>query len=261
MDWIIALLSFGALIWWLRSLSKKQTLGVTQTPHKPTASNPTVYQDYHEELVRKPIEKLDEEEQIIRRAHDAFAAERANRDREYRAKKASLAADEKKIQRATEFINTSYLSIALPFVQEETQHWPSWSKMDESRWKAPMQLSDVNGSTTSGTIDEWVEFRAEGGPLYKIGFEKSRRATDADYEYGYMTLFVDGEEVLAMFVKRDYHKEWARWYFSTVKSLKVGPWIEDFMAFYNRLRSTKENESEDRMDDYVREKAAKIDLG
>ncbi len=64
-----------------------------------------------------------------------------------------------------------------------------------------------------------------------------------------------------MFVRRDWTKEWASWYFSGVESLKVGPWIEGFIALYNRLRSIKENKSEDRNNDYVGEKAAKIDLG
>ncbi len=84
---------------------------------------------------------------------------------------------------------------------------------------------------------------------------------DGDYEYGSMTLSVDGEEVLGMFVRRDWTKEWANWQFSGVESLKVGSWIDGFMAFYNRLRSIKENKSEDRNDDYVRKNAAKIDLG
>jgi hypothetical protein len=261
MDWIIGLLIFGGLVWWLTSLSKKRTAAPAPILHETITPKPPVYKDYRDELERKPIEELDEEEQIIRRAHEAFNTERDNRTTEYQAKKAALAADEKKITRATDLIKTSYLSHALPFVQEETQHWPSWSKMDESRWTAPIPLSDVNESTTGGSNDRWVQFRADGGPLYKIGFVKSQMPMDGDYEYGSMTLSVDGEEVLGMFVRRDWTKEWANWQFSGVESLKVGSWIEGFMAFYNRLRSIKENKSEDRNDDYVRKKAAKIDLG
>ena len=273
MDQIIGLLTFGGLVWfffwlffgdpvwWLTRRSRKLTAAPAPTPRESIVPKPAVYRDYRDELARRPIEELDREEQIIRRARDAFDTERDNRTAEYRAKKAALAADEKKINRATEFIKTSSLSYALPFVQDETQHWPSWSRMDESRWTAPMQLSDVDGSTTGGIDDKWVEFRAEGGPLYKIAFKRSRMPVDEDYEYASMNLSVDGEEVLGMFVKRDWTKEWASWHFSTVESLKVGPWLEGFMAFYNRLRSIKENKSEDRNDDYVREKAAKIDLG
>jgi hypothetical protein len=151
-------------------------------------------------LERKPIEESDQEEQIVRRAHDAFNTERDNRSAEYRAKKAALAADQKKITRATDFIKTSYLSHALPFVQEETQYWPSWSKMNESRCTAAMLVSDVDGSTKSGINDRWVEFRAEGGPLYKIGFKKSQMPANDDYEYGSMTLSVDGEDSATCFL-------------------------------------------------------------
>lgn len=59
---------------------------------------------------------------------------------------------------------------------------------------------------------------------------------DDDYEYGSMALSMDGEEVPSMFVQRDWTKEWSRWQFSMVESLKVGPWIEGFIAFYNLLR-------------------------
>jgi len=133
--------------------------------------------------------------------------------------------------------------------------------MDASRWTAPLPISDVDGTTTGGHDKNWVEFRAESSPLYKVEFERSRMPVDDDYEYGSMTLSVDGEEVLGMFVRRNWTKEWSMWQFSIVESLKVGPWIEDFIAFYNRLRSIDENKSEDISGNYVREKAAKIDLG
>ena len=84
---------------------------------------------------------------------------------------------------------------------------------------------------------------------------------DDDFEYGSMTLYVDGEEVLAMFVKRNWTKEWDLWKFAIVESLKVGPWIQGFIQFYAQLRSVTENKSEDTSNDYVRAKAGKIDLG
>ena len=133
--------------------------------------------------------------------------------------------------------------------------------MDASKWTAPFPISDVDGTTTGGHEKNWVEFRAEGSPLYKVEFERSRMPMDDDFEYGSMTLYVDGEEVLGIFVRRDWTTEWSSWKFSMVESLKVGPRIEDFIAFYNRLRSIDENRSEDSHGDYVREKAAKIDLG
>lgn len=256
MEWVIAIAVIGGIIWWLTRPSEPAAV----TPKSVEPEKPA-YDGYQEEIERKPIDELDFEEQIIRRAHDIFNEERSNRDAEYRAKRDALATDEKKIARAANFIETSFLSLALPFVQDETKHWPSWSKMDESRWTPPLPISDVDGTTTSGYDKSWVEFRADGSPLYKVEFERSRMPADGNYEYGSMTLSVDGEEVLGMFVRRDWTEEWSRWQFSVVESLKVGPWIEGFIEFYNRLRSIGENQSEDRSADYVRQKAAKIDLG
>lgn len=218
-------------------------------------------EDYSVVPVPIPIEELDEDERIVRRAHDNFVAERETREAEYRAKRDAITSDEIKIARATEFIKTSYLSIALPFVQEETQYWPSWSKMDASRWTAPMPISDVDGSTTGGIDNRWVQFRAELGQLHRIEFQKSPVPAEGNMEYGSITLFVDDEEVMGIFVARDWTREWDRWHFTDVESLKIGPWVEGFMAFYNRLRSLAENKSADRSIKSVREKAAKIDLG
>ena len=64
-----------------------------------------------------------------------------------------------------------------------------------------------------------------------------------------------------MFVSRDWQKEYARWKFAVVDGLKVGPWIEGFITFYNRLRTIDESKQEATSDNYVRQKAAKIDLG
>ena len=199
MEWVIGIAVVGGFAWWLARPSEPDaTAAKSMEPARP------IYEDHQDQLERKPIQELDAEEQIIRHAHDAFKAERDNRAAEYRAKRDALAADEKKIARATDFIESSFLSLALPFVQDETKHWLSWSKMDASRWTAPLPISDVDGTTGGGHDESWVEFRAEGSPLYKVEFERSRMPVDDNHEYGSMTLFVDGEAVLGMFVRRDW---------------------------------------------------------
>lgn len=258
MELIVVLAVLSGIGWWLFK-PKKSASAARATVAAPPP--PPRYEDYQDELERKPIDELNEDEKIIRRAHDAFHAERDARTAEYGAKQNSLADDNRKIKKATDFIETSYLSLALPFVQEKTQHWPSWSKMHASRWTAPIPLSDVNGPEGGTFEDRRVEFRADGGPLYRIAFQKSRMPVDDDQEYGTMTLAVDGEQVLGMFVSRNWQKEYDDWKFAVVDNLKVGPWIEGFIAFYNRLRNIDENAQEDTSNNYVRQKAAKIDLG
>jgi hypothetical protein len=74
---------------------------------------------------------------------------------------------------------------------------------------------------------------------------------DGDYDYGSITLYVDGEEVLGMFVRREWANEWAHWQFSIVDFLTICPWTEGFLDFHNRLRSINENESKVRNDNCV----------
>lgn len=223
---------------------------------------PSVYEDYQDELERKPIDELDEEEQIIRRAHEAFKTSQTTRTAEYRTKQDALASDHKKIKRATDFIDTSNLDIALPFVQEQTKYWPSWIANQNGKWSPPLPVTDLVKNDDGVPSDtSWAEFRPADGPLYRIAFERSRMPVDDDFEFASMTLYVDGAEVLGMFVKRNWTKEWDRWKFAVVESLTVGPWIQGFIQFYTLLRSVEENRSEDTSNDYVRAKAAKIDLG
>jgi|GEM_PF-2721857 len=259
MEFVVASVVIVFAVWWLfTAIYKKKTSNPQQgIPEAPA------YMDYCDDLENRPVQELKEDERIIRDARDSFDAERKARSAEYHAKQNALAADKNKITRATDFVRTSYLSLALPYVQKATKHWPSWSKMDSSRWTAPMPLSDVEESKFALGEPQWVQFRPTGGPLYKIEFKQSQSLmpTDDNMEYGSITLFVDDEEVLGMCVNRDLTNEWSTWDFEVVESLKVGPWIREFMAFYNRLRSAAENESEDRSIKYLRDKAAKIDLG
>jgi hypothetical protein len=265
MEILIVILISGCLAWWIKNLVKKRAAARLPIIKEIDEAAPAVYKDYQDELWRKPLHGLNDEERIIRRAHEAFNAERKKRNADYQAKKAALIADKKKIARATDFVKTSHLDLALPFIQEETKSWPSWSKMDEGQLEAPVAASDINGSTEGSINSRWVEFRANSGPLYKIGIEEigieeSRMSADDVYQYGIITLSVDGEEVLSMSVRRNVAKEWEIWNFLSVESLKVGSWIEDFIYLYNVFRSQKEKKSEDRHHDYVRKRAERIDF-
>ncbi|WP_062788494.1 hypothetical protein [Novosphingobium capsulatum] len=260
MDWIVGLLIIGAVGWLI--FRPKKSAPAAKIERAPALPRPPVYEGYRDELKRKPIEELDEDEQIIRRAHDTFKASQAARTAEYRAKQDALASDQNKIKRATDFIDTSNLDFALPFVQEETQYWPDWIVNQNGKWSPPLSVTDLaKGENGEPSRARWIELRPESGPLYRIEFEASRMPTDDDFEHGSMTLYFDGEEVLGMLVKRNWTNEWDRWKFAIVESLKVGPWIEGFIQFYTQLRSIKENKSEDTPNDYLRAKAAKIDMG
>ena len=261
--WIFLLLVVG-FIWWLKSPRtklKRHMQPTLQLPPKPargnsTAPKPLSYRNYQDDLAQKPIYELDEEERIIRRARDSFEAERENRDAESKAKDKALEDDRNKLRRANEIVRTCYLHIALPFVWNEIKHWPSRAKNDKNPWKPP--ASDLSESDGRSVKRRWVELRPDGGQLYKIVFEEPRYPS---YSYAELTLSIDGLEVLCISVTRDTTKDWSQWEFSNVKALKVGPWIEGFIGFYNRLRSLDERMHVDQRDARVREQAAKIELG
>jgi hypothetical protein len=150
MDWIVGLLIIGGIGWLI--FRPKKAAPAAKIERAPALPKPPVYEDYRDELERKPIEELDEDEQIIRRTYDTFKASQAARTAEYRAKQGALASDQKKIKRATDFIEISNLDIALPFVQEETQYWPSWIVNQNGKWSPPLPVIDL----AKGDNAEWT---------------------------------------------------------------------------------------------------------
>ena len=243
-DWIIISLIFGGVLWWR-----------TRSSTKPTSHD-------WAGLVRKPDEALDVEQIIIRRTRSAYNAERNRRHAERLENQKVLEADKKKITRANEFVQSSLLDVALTFVWKKTQYWADSSRY-ENGWKAPTKISGLDGST-KGPINKgrWIEFKPDGSSLYLIELDEPQsHGIDYGWFNSSMTLSVDGERVFSISVTTDQASEWALWAFSDVTFLKVGPWVEGFIGFYTRLLSIEERESDDRHAAYVREQAAKFDLG
>lgn len=258
MEWFFVLLMASFLFW--RIFIARKTAGRSRNSSHSGVSALTGHENYQDELKQRPIYDLDEEEQIIRRVHDALREARLARTEEFKAKQDSLSVDKAKIKRAQDFIEVSMLSHALPFVEDETRCWPHWIVNQNGKWVPPLVVSDL-AKSEDGALGGgyWFEIRPENNPLYRISFEPARLPEPDETSYGSMTLHVDGDEVLGMLVKCKWPSE--KWEFASVESLTVGPWIEDFIDFYARLRSIKENEYEDRNADYIRTKAARINLG
>lgn len=227
---------------------------------KPQPAAAPKYRSYQDEIEQRPIEELDSDEQEVRKAYDTFERQDEERSDSYNQKTKAIQRDEEKLHKARKYIETSRLDMALPYVQEETKHWPRWSKMPEDRnWDAPLPITDVDGTKGYGK-QSWVQFRS-GGSLFRIDFDESSSAYNDEYQFGNMRLSVDGVEVLGMGVLREWAKEFDRWRFVSVESLKVGPWMSEFVEFYGKLRAVNEAQMEDVSNEYVVERAARIDLG
>jgi hypothetical protein len=250
----IALIIAGFIGWWLLKPSKLNT-----EPAKPIPAIQK-YDGYQDELESKPFDELDADEQEVRKAFEVFEQHEKERFDCYVQKKTSIQEDEKKLKKAREFVETSRLSVALPYVYEETKHWSSWSALPEGRsWNPPLPVENVEGSSSS-IQESWTQFRAHGF-LFRIDFEESRFSIDDDSQVAELRLTVDGIEVLGMGVARDWAKEYDNWHFATVNCLRVGPWMSKFVDLYGQLLAIEEGMMEDVSNEYVTERAAKIDLG
>lgn len=254
MEWVL-FLGLIALAWWMGSRTSAKNM-----PTPLAAKQAPSYEDYQDKLERGPPETLDGDELEIRRAIDTVERHRSEQEARYRERKAAIAADEAKLERARDFIESSNLGFAVPSVWEEIRHWPSWSKLEKGRWSAPIPVSEIAGSQISAK-PEWTQFRAEGGSLFKIEFERSTSYGDDELEFATMRLFTDGEKVLEIGASRNWANEFERWRFSTVDCLKVGPWISEFVEFDCKLKAAKGEQSAEWHKEYISSRAANVDLG
>jgi len=243
-SWIIEVMIFGGIIWLLTRLSVKPT-------SRDWAG-----------LVRKPDDAIDTKEHIIRRAHAVYNAEVKKRYNERLLKQDYLESDQNKIDQANNFVTSCRLDTALLFVWERTHYWVDSSRY-QTKWKTPIDVTDLDGSSKgTSKIGSWIEFRPDGERLYSIRLDDPRpHGIDLGYFDSSITLSVDGEIVLCISVTTDSLSEWSSWGFTGVKSLKVGPWVEGFVALYAQLLSIGESEVDDRNAAQLRDQAARIDLG
>ena len=254
MEWLL-FLGLIALAWWMGS---RTSAGMVRPPLE--AEPAPSYEDYQDELALRPPEQLDGDELEIRRAIDTVERHRSEREARYRERKAATAADETKLERARDFIESSNLGSAIPSVWEEIRHWPSWFTLERGRWGAPIPVSDIAGSTV-GAKPEWTQFKAENGSLFKLEFERSHSFGDEELEFATMRLFRDGEKMLEIGTSRRWANEFERWRFSTVDCLKVGPWISEFVEFDCKLKAARDEQSAEWDKKYISRRAANVDLG
>jgi hypothetical protein len=217
------------------------------------------YDDYDDMIEQKPIDEETSDERDVRLAREVFDKGAHERTATYRAQKDAVRAAERKVEQANEFIRTSYLSLAVPYVWEEVHFWPSWSSLEKGRWEPPFPITDIADEGGLGDRPE-AQWRA-GGSLFRLTFEKHHFPEDRENEHATFTLFVDDVEVVSMTCLNDWTKEYSDWHFANVQSLKVGPWMAEFMEFYSKLRGIKETKITETMNNYYVERAARIDLG
>lgn len=221
-----------------RAASRLTTQAAAELPSPPTLSP--------EELeLRRVREVRDQIAAEAKAAHDARNAETKDaRD---------------KIAKATELLRESGLASIVPALIEEIRHWPSWSKMPD-RWKCPVELTGLEGESSSTA--SWVQWRWQD-ILFRIKFDEppSYGFSDSNLSFADIAVQVDGAEVLAISVCRDVVKEYDNWRFTSLKALRVGPWMAALMDFWRVVKLAKEARMAQRGVDDAKSRAARIDLG
>lgn len=205
--------------------------------------------------VTKPIE-LSPEERLIAEAREAFLEGADARATAYAEHKASLASAQSTVHEADKFVRESGLDVAIPWAWEHMQFWPGWQEMPD-RWTPPVALDALSGASRDEVRWTWQ------GHTFAMLFRKwpSHGFTDDTFEYGTITVESAGGVVAAITARRDFSKDYSRWHFGGVDALKVGPWITDFIRFYQLARLAHESHGYAREAEAVRARAARIDLG
>jgi len=200
--------------------------------------------------IEKTPEALD-----IAAAQEAFEAGARARSAAFSEYKASLSEAEAKITEAEEFVRKSSLDVAVPWLWDHMQHWGSWKKIPD-RWTPPIALDDLSGAR--GVVS-WT-WR---GQAFAMRFTKweSFGFTDSSTDFGTIAVEASGQVVVAITAKTDISKDYDRWHYSGVDTLTVGPWIAEFIGFYQAVRLADETCSYEEKIKTQTAKAAKINLG
>lgn len=207
-----------------------------------------------EPTTRAPEQTPDERD--IANASEALKAGADARTAAYNEHKASLADAQAKLREAEKFARDSGLDVAVPWAWQHMQFWPSW-KEKADQWTPPIALDELSGTSRDEVRWTWR------GQSFAMQFKKwpSHGFTQDAVDFGTITVESGGEVVAAVTAKMDSSKEYDRWRFSGIDALKVGPWIAEFIRFYQDVRLAEEARGYARDAEYVTAKAARIDLG
>lgn len=204
-----------------------------------------------------PIEppELSLDEQEVERARNALQAGADARHAAFGEHKASLAEAETKIRDAEKFVKESGLDVALPWLWDHMNCWPSWNEKPD-QWTPPLALDQI-----SGVSHEEVQWTWQGHSFAMVFKKWPPHGVGQGYQdYGTITVEAGSSAVAAVTATRDLSKEYDRWRFAGVEALTVGPWMTDLIRFYQQLRLADEARGYSRSADHITAKAAKIDL-
>lgn len=203
-----------------------------------------------------PAPELPPEEHQIAKAREALKAGADVRTAVYNEHRASLADAQSKLRDAEKFAEESGLCVAGPWLWDHMQFWPSWKERPD-QWTPPVALDDLTGASQKEVRWTWQ------GQTFGMLFEKwpSHGFSQDMLSFSTITVESDGVVVAAIIAKTDLSREYDTWHFSGIDTLKVGPWIAEFIRFYQEVRLADEVRGYARDTEYVTAKAARIDLG
>lgn len=207
-------------------------------------------------LTTTPTPELSPDQLEIAKAREALQAGADARTAAYNEHEGSLADAQSKIREAEKFARESGLDVAVPWLWDHMKNWPSWKEKPD-QWTPPVALDDLSGASRDEV--RWTR----QGHTFAMLFRKwpSHGFAQDTLAFGTITVESNDAVVAAITAKMDLAKEYDRWHFSGIDALTVGPWIAEFIRFYQEVRLADEARRYARDADYVTAKAARIDLG
>jgi hypothetical protein len=127
------------------------------------------------------------------------------------------------------------------------------------RWQPPEGVTNVGGG---GNRDDRFSCWSWDGRDFRVGLKRRPNYTpDGSYEFGDISVAVDGEERLTLACTRSGNDSWEEWRMAAVDMLKVGPWMSDLIRCAGHIRLASDRSSWRTFAKTDEERASRIDLG
>jgi hypothetical protein len=184
--------------------------------------------------------------QIFRCAANTAAANEAQKH------KSGLSDARATIARARKWVRESGVGAAACALYEASRPWSAWSKRDDwAKWNQ-LCVSDVDGNSGKSVAFTWRERR------WQFTHEQHQFHLPGDNcNRGNLTVNVDGSDVLALAVSKDY-EEFSRWEPADVSALTVGDWAAALVEMHVVLEHARKTRLSEAEAERLQQQAGKI---
>lgn len=173
-----------------------------------------------------------------------------------------------KVAKANMLIVESRLGYALGrCIPEHIKYWASWIDRDDFEDWVRFDASNISAikseeKTASKKVStSTIEFKFNNLE-YRIVFsdEGISYIFDSTTHYGSIELWFNGKRVAKFSLDQDVEQEFSQWEYSSVKALKVGPWMKDILDIAAQIQAREKESLNSYADKNTLETAKNIEL-